>query len=453
MRERFFFGSALMLLLAGCSSSQPAAPYPYGPMPATPGVTGNVPPVGPAHPMSMVPPSGAPGAAAAPYTANRPPYVTPPGSRVGGPSAGRPPFSPALPATGYAPPPAIDPQLLAATYATTQPGGGQLTPVGGTAAPERSDLMYATTGPTTPPTPKEPAPMKEPAQVKDLPPIQEPPPAKEQPRELPPLKDKDKEEPAVAKEAKEPPAATELPPLGTPSTVIENAPGVAVIMRTVNTTKFNLTFELKDSTPGATVEVWATKDQKVWKHIPATLVPPNVVAVEVPAEGTYGLMLLVKTAAVPVRTPKPGDMPHIWVAVDTAKPAIELLGVDLSLSSQKPALVVRWKATDRNFGPRPMTISYAESAEGPWIPLAAGVANTGRHEFPLAANLPRRMHIRVEGCDLAGNQGAAHPLKIDLPGGTETTALRPTTPPPSQPARPAGPPPTISGIDLAPGGN
>lgn len=464
MRKRILLGVCLLMLLEGCSSSQQNKPY--GSVPATPGITGNAPPVGPAHPVAGVPaPFTTQGGLGQTSSSSYPPGAGPatlaalaPSSAMGGPvitnkpgslmartspptSGGMPPAFGSQTSTG------IDARVVNATWAESGPSVARpiIVPTAGTTTrePERSDLLYATTAAIVPPPPatKEPAPIKEPAFTRDLPLATE----------------AFKTTTTVPVTAAPTPVPGPIPPApGVVPTAekgdTETSPGRSLALRTVGTRKFTLAFEMKDATSGAAVEVWATQDQKHWVKIPSNHLPPSTLTVEAPGEGTYGLLLQVRTGTNPSRSPRTGDTPHIWVAVDTTKPTIEMLGVDLSLTSKSPGLVVRWKAADRNFGPRPITISYAETTEGPWIPLGTNINNSGRHEIPVPAHMPRKMLVRIDATDVAGNVGSVQtpqPIRIELPWPPPANEVvaKPTPPPVVQP-EPIRP--TISVVDLAP---
>ena len=103
---------------------------------------------------------------------------------------------------------------------------------------------------------------------------------------------------------------------------------------------------------------------------------------------------------------------QVWVTVDATKPAVKLEGVELNLTKTPPSLIVRWSASDKNFGPRPVTLLYAENADGPWMPLAANIENTGRHECAIPANMPKKVFLRAEAIDLVGNSGAAQTTQV-----------------------------------------
>jgi len=92
--------------------------------------------------------------------------------------------------------------------------------------------------------------------------------------------------------------------------------------------------------------------------------------------------------------------------VDLTRPVVHLLGVEPGFESKAQTMLIRWSATDKNLGPRPIALSYAEHAKGPWTPIAANVANSGRYVWEMPPNPPGRFLLRIEGTDLAGNVGA-----------------------------------------------
>ncbi len=138
--------------------------------------------------------------------------------------------------------------------------------------------------------------------------------------------------------------------------------------------------------------------------------------VEVPEEGTFGFTLVARSGQQSGRSPATGDQPQVWVTVDATRPTVKVTGLELSLTSKVPSLILRWNAMDKNFGPRPITLSYATQTDGPWTLLAQNVENTGRYEWPVSANVPASMYVRIEATDLVGNLGSAqtpNPVRID----------------------------------------
>ena len=232
-------------------------------------------------------------------------------------------------------------------------------------------------------------------------------------------------------------------PAPLPNSIVEVGSSMVVqqpAFRMVNTKKFTLNFEVKDVgvTGISTVDLWGTQDMKTWKKFDSVQQLANALVVEVKEEGTYGFTLVARNGNGLGKTPpQAGDLPQVWVSVNTTPPAVTLAGVEMSLTSKTPSLIIRWTAKDRNFGPRPVTLSYATTADGPWTLLAANVENNGRFEWPLpTTNLPSAMYVRVQAADNNGNVGFAqteNPIHLD------TYTAKAELPP--EPARPATPPP------------
>lgn len=240
-----------------------------------------------------------------------------------------------------------------------------------------------------------------------------PPLSKDPPAPLPPL-------------SKDPPAPVP-PPLPTsvvadhqstpevPPTMVASAPA----MRMVNSKRFTLNYEIKDAGSGGPppVDLWCTTDMRQWKKWDAQQQGTHAYVVEVKEEGTYGFTLVARTGAqLGGRPPVPGDTPQVWVTVDATKPAVQMTGLELSLTSKVPSLILRWTARDKNFGPRPVTLAYAVQPEGPWTLIAQNVENNGRFEWPLPPNMPSAMYVRIEAADLVGNTGVVvtpNPIPIN----------------------------------------
>jgi hypothetical protein len=201
-------------------------------------------------------------------------------------------------------------------------------------------------------------------------------------------------------------AAAELNPSPAASAAVACGP-IGSSLRLVNSKRIAFHFEIKDPTATpCVVEVWGTQDLKSWKKY-EPLTHKSKTVVEVKDEGLYGFTLLARGAGSVSKAPQQGEVPQVWVAVDCTRPAVQFVGAELNILSKTPTLVVRWIATDKNFGPRPVTLYYADHAEGPWTLLVGNVENTGRYEWPLPTNLPSALHLRVQAVDLMGNVGMA----------------------------------------------
>ena len=219
--------------------------------------------------------------------------------------------------------------------------------------------------------------------------------------------------------------------------------------RMVNTKKFTMNFEVKDvgTTGISTVDLWCTQDMRTWKKLESVQQLANALVVEVKEEGTFGFTLVAHNGnGLSKAPPQAGELPQVWVSVNTTPPAVAISGVEMSLTSKTPSMIIRWTAKDRNFGPRPVTLSYAANAEGPWTLLSANVENTGRYEWPLPATVPPTMYMRVQAADLNGNVGYAqteNPVHLESYSTAKVEAppevARSLTPPPpaADPARPS----------------
>jgi hypothetical protein len=176
-------------------------------------------------------------------------------------------------------------------------------------------------------------------------------------------------------------------------------------LRLVNSRRIAFRYEVKDAGASSCVEVWGTQDMKNWKKYDVAAQKGKSHIIEVKDEGLYGFTLLAQGPGG--KGPMPGDAPQVWVAVDCTRPVVQFVGAELNILAKAPTLVLRWAAGDRNLGPRPVSLFYAEQSEGPWTLLAGNVENTGRYEWLLPANLPSALYLRVQAADLMGNVGMA----------------------------------------------
>jgi hypothetical protein len=192
------------------------------------------------------------------------------------------------------------------------------------------------------------------------------------------------------------------------------------VVRLLNKKRITLNYEIKDIGPSGVsgVELWYTRDAKNWSRQEGTLENKPPYIIEVKEEGLYGFTLLAKNGiGLSKDPPVSGDQPQVWVEVDLTRPAVTLTEVKAGYADKAPAITIQWKASDKNLGSHPITLSYSEKEDGPWQPLAANVENSGRYVWPLRPGLPARVYVRLEAKDLAGNIGVAKtpsPVQVDL---------------------------------------
>ena len=85
-----------------------------------------------------------------------------------------------------------------------------------------------------------------------------------------------------------------------------------------------------------------------------------------------------------------------------------MLAVVVGNGADKGKLTVNWSAFDKNPTPMPITLSYAEKADGPWKAFAEKLPNNGRYVWSMPTEgIPYQFLVRVEAADLAGNVGEA----------------------------------------------
>ncbi len=214
------------------------------------------------------------------------------------------------------------------------------------------------------------------------------------------------------------PAATHKKTSAT--TEVADSKQTAPAVRMVNSKRVSLNYEVKDVGPSgvSAVELWYTQDGRKWEKCDASPSPNPPFVVDVKDEGLYGFTLVARSGiGLGKRPPRPGDLPQVWVEVDMTKPVVKLIDLQVGVSSDTQHLTIMWKATDKNFGPRPIALSFAEQADGPWSQIAGHVENSGSYVWRLPAGIPHRFYVRVEATDLVGNSSFAQtgePILIDL---------------------------------------
>lgn len=220
-----------------------------------------------------------------------------------------------------------------------------------------------------------------------------------------------------------PPAHEETAPTAplTPATAASTSTSSSPAVRMVNTRRVVLNYEVKDVGPSgvSAVDLWVTRDGgHSWKKDDSAVRSGPPLVTEVPEEGTYGFTLVARSGlGLGKQPPVSGDPPQVWVEVDLTKPVVSLVDVKHGIGAKAREVTITWAATDRNLARRPVTLAYAEKAEGPWMPLAANIDNSGSYVWNMPQNAPTSFHIRVEAVDLVGNVGFAQsvkPIVIDL---------------------------------------
>lgn len=190
--------------------------------------------------------------------------------------------------------------------------------------------------------------------------------------------------------------------------------------RMVNARRFELDYDV--DAVGADgvgkIELWGTRDGgRTWTSYGADEDTRSPFVVTVAGEGLFGFRMVVETTTgLRGALPKPSDLPDVWVGVDTTKPVAKLSVAEPGEGSRAGELAIRWEAADSLLAARPISLSFGQSASGPWTVFASGLENTGGYDWKLDNRVPDKIHLRLEVRDEAGNVQTvdlAEPVAVD----------------------------------------
>jgi hypothetical protein len=230
-----------------------------------------------------------------------------------------------------------------------------------------------------------------------------------------------------------PQVTAQPPPAIAASTPVPSAtgePGRAGLpaVRLVNNPEVVLEYQVDKVGPAGIgcVELWLTQtDGQTWQRWAEdpeakTLTSGGKVqrTVELPGEGVYGFRLVVKSRAGRGRAaPTPGDLPEMRIEVDTTAPVAQLFEPRPD-PQHRDALQIRWSATDRNLAAAPITLEWAERADGEWHRIVANHPNSPEgYSWQVPHDVPVSVYLRLRVKDAAGNEGVAvtgEPQLVDL---------------------------------------
>jgi hypothetical protein len=221
------------------------------------------------------------------------------------------------------------------------------------------------------------------------------------------------------------------------------APTVEVIRTNViNYLTFDVGYEVESRGPSgiSSLDLWVTRDDgKTWVRWSqhdgkASTVRVNLNSPANPQpEGPYGFRVVpVSGVGLHEREPAPGDSPDLRVIIDVTPPQFDLYMPEGD-PSNPDTLIIKWKATDKNFGEDPITLEWSDKPNGQWQPVAFGgdlvqasstttptvkrLPNTGQYAWRVPSGLPPRVYLKATARDAAGNVREVvtkDPIAIDL---------------------------------------
>jgi hypothetical protein len=208
------------------------------------------------------------------------------------------------------------------------------------------------------------------------------------------------------------------PPLGTAQS-IEDKPFYS------KSRAFSLDYEVDSqaASPVASIELWGTTDGgKLWERWGTDPDGASPFDIKVETDGLFGFrMVVVGSNGLAGNRPQNGDNADAWIHVDTDLPSARIISALYGKGVEANSLVIEYSASDHFFGERPITLSYSELPTGPWTTISNGLQNTGRYVWLSDPTLPRRVYLKLEAFDQAGNV-AEH--RLDVPVDIEGLAPR-----------------------------
>jgi hypothetical protein len=190
--------------------------------------------------------------------------------------------------------------------------------------------------------------------------------------------------------------------------------------RMVNSRTFELEYDVDSVGPSGIgrVELWGTRDSgKTWRSFAVDSDKRSPMQVSVNEEGIYGFRVVVSNGVgLGGKPPVAGDPPDLTIGVDLTKPTARIVSARQGVDAEAGQFVISWQADDQMLAARPISLLFSENRGGPWLPIAAGLENTGRYAWPMDNRTPGRIYLRLEVRDEAGNVGwdeSSEPLIID----------------------------------------
>ncbi len=199
------------------------------------------------------------------------------------------------------------------------------------------------------------------------------------------------------------------------------APQAVTSVRRVNSTTFQIGYELDDVGPSgvSSVELYLSEDDgQKWYHYGVDEDGKSPFQLTVPNDGTYGFAIRVKSGVgLAHNPPQPSERPELVVVVDRKPPQATILPLKQGQGTSPNQLVIEWTLTDEALAEHPVALYFAERQSGPWQPITGWQPNTGQYTWNFGPDMPKQVFIRLEARDAAGNIARVDsdaPMVIDL---------------------------------------
>lgn len=180
------------------------------------------------------------------------------------------------------------------------------------------------------------------------------------------------------------------------------------IHRSVKTRTFSIAYRVDDVGPSGvgSVVLYITQNNGVkWYRYGEDQDNHSPFQVTVPRDGVYGFTLRVRSGAgLSYDPPQPGDKPEIVVNVDQTLPVAKFLPAYQGRENMTNKILIRWHASDNQLAEKPISISYSENPDGPWITVSDWIPNSGQYIWNVNETVPPRIYLKMTVRDEAGNE-------------------------------------------------
>ena len=188
-----------------------------------------------------------------------------------------------------------------------------------------------------------------------------------------------------------------------------------------NSRKFELDYQVDHIRADdiAKLEIWVTENGGgSWQMQSIDQDRQSPVLIDVDDDGVYGFRLRIQTNdGLESLQPTKGDSADVWVEVYTTKPSVELASLPFGRKKDAGKLIVNWRAVDKRFAAKPITLFYSVNLDGPWQVIVEKLPNSSQFKWPVTDRIPRRVFLRIEAVDAAGNRNVHQTSQsIDLSG-------------------------------------
>lgn len=195
-----------------------------------------------------------------------------------------------------------------------------------------------------------------------------------------------------------------------------------------------------ETAAGASVteaQLWLSRDAgRSWSPAQVELRGNRSIRFVPPADGEYGLYLVLVNAAGPsAEPPKPGTPPHTTVVVDTAAPVVQLHDARLEHVDGRVQVRLRVSMIEENLGTSGVRLFYRSPALDAWLDGGEAMVVNGQLTWTAPPTISGPLSLRLVVTDLAGNR--TMDTLTDLPVPPPPPATQPVASAPAPATDPA----------------